>query len=616
MKMHRQQTQYLQRLTLLAVGATTLAMWIPAIDVFNFPKQAVLIGFIFPIAGFTILRKTYNCTRSQIVAYWLLIILVAQVLTSGVKWGISKPEILWGVFSRANGILTMIAFIFLAMISFHLSDKYFIRKISKVAMIILAFEVIYGVMQWLGKDPIDWVNPYSPIILTVGNPNFAASLLSVLSILNLANITLSNRFSVKNISISLLSATGIFLSYLTSSIQGIVGIGAAGFLLVVILTMRSNKPVTTKLLIFGILFAFSTPILAGLLNYGPLAARIYQYTLAVRAQYWQVGLEIIKSQPFFGVGADQYGDYFLRYRKPEFVEKYGFFLFTNNAHNSVIQWGSTVGLLASIVIVTLFVLAIYRTLRTLFAVQTLDLDLTLIFLAWIAYTLQSLISIEQIGIAVWGWLLSGVLLGYSANQNEVASDSINRKRKKDAFIAERNDLSIQQLLLAPLIVLALIPASSFVKADVELKQSFQIPGGTVDTPEGVNRGNFVLQKANRFLGMRDYTNLVIKNFLAVGPIPFAQRAAEIATQKNPDNSETWNWLSETRARSGDIAGSIRALEQSVSLDPLNDSNAMIIAKRYFELGDTKNAKKWAQGIRLSSDPTIRVAAQQILDSGR
>ena len=608
--MQKTQINYIQRITLLGVGLTTLSFWLPAIDVFNFPKQAVLVGFIFPIAAFTIFWKKKRWTRIQIISFGLLFLLMGQVILSAAKWGLNKPEIFWGVFSRANGTVTMVAFILLAIIAFQVSNEEFLVKISKLAQVILTLEIIYGIMQFIGKDPVDWINPYSPIILTVGNPNFAASLLSVLSILNLGNITPPYRFSLNNFATSSLSLIGVFLSYLTSSIQGVVGIGAAIIIFLTLATLKFFKKLATKFVVLGTLLVISSPVLAGLLNYGPLADRIYQYTLAVRAQYWQVGLEIMKSYPVFGVGPDQYGDYFLRYRKPEFVEQYGFFLFTNNAHNSVIQWGSTVGVLASLILIVLFCLTILRITNALLASEKLNFKLTIIFVAWFIYTLQSLISIEQIGIAIWGWLLLGTLLGYSADYQE--SSSAQPKAKKSSIMRQSDELSLLQIALIPLIVFAMVPATSFVMSDVKLKQSFQIPGGPVDSPEGVNRGNLVLQRADKFLGMRDYTNLVIKNFLAAGPIPFAQRAAEIATQKNPDNSETWNWLSETRARSGDIAGSVEAIKISITLDPLNDSSKMVLAKRYLELGNIVESQELAKTLINSPDPTITIAAKELL----
>jgi O-antigen ligase len=556
-----------------------------------------------------------NWTKSQKFTVFLLVLLIVQVVVSSVKWGFFKPEILWGVFSRANGSLTLIAFALLALVTFNLSDETFMLKVARFSQWVLTFEVGYGLLQWAGKDPVDWVNPYSPIILTVGNPNFAASLLSVLSLLNLGNLrTSSTKTSIYGTYTIILSALAIFISYLTSSIQGLTAFFASVILFALFAALKSKLNQTYKVAIFSFFILLSIPVILGFLNIGPLAARIYQYTLAVRLQYWQVGVDIVRNNPFFGVGPDQYGDSYLLYRKSEFVKEYGFFLFTNNAHNVVIQWSATVGLLAGLILLTIFLLVFIRTSRMILKEKTFDTRKTLFLVAWVAYFLQSLISIEQIGIAVWGWLLTGTLLGLPDPSPAVVVQEKISKSKKNSL--PTNDSNVIHVFLIPIIVFSLIPSSSFVRNDVRLKQSFQIPGGSADNPEAVNRGNYVLKVADDFLGMRDYTNLVVKNFLAVGPSSYAQRAAEIATSKNPDNSEAWNWLSETRARSGDLLGSILALKQSVLLDPWNDSNKMIIAKRYLELGDLQNSRIWAQDVINSSDPTIQVAAKEILDKAR
>ena len=38
---------------------------------------------------------------------------------------------------------------------------------------------------------------------------------------------------------------------------------------------------------------------------------------------------------------------------------------------------------------------------------------------WVAYSAQSIISLNQIGLAVWGWILSGAIIGFSRYGNEV-----------------------------------------------------------------------------------------------------------------------------------------------------------------------------------------------------
>jgi hypothetical protein len=58
--------------------------------------------------------------------------------------------------------------------------------------------------------------------------------------------------------------------------------------------------------------------------------------------------------------------------------------------------------------------------------------------AWVCYQAQALISINQIGLAVWGWALTGAVIGYeratrqdSVIAGESAAKSKNLKKSKD-----------------------------------------------------------------------------------------------------------------------------------------------------------------------------------------
>ena len=44
-----------------------------------------------------------------------------------------------------------------------------------------------------------------------------------------------------------------------------------------------------------------------------------------------------------------------------------------------------------------------------------DVVFATIVAAWVAYQAQSLISINQLGLGVWGWSLSGLIIGYELN---------------------------------------------------------------------------------------------------------------------------------------------------------------------------------------------------------
>jgi hypothetical protein len=38
---------------------------------------------------------------------------------------------------------------------------------------------------------------------------------------------------------------------------------------------------------------------------------------------------------------------------------------------------------------------------------------------WVSYQAQSIISLNQLGLAVWGWIISGLIIGYEINSREI-----------------------------------------------------------------------------------------------------------------------------------------------------------------------------------------------------
>ena len=80
------------------------------------------------------------------------------------------------------------------------------------------------------------------------------------------------------------------------------------------------------------------------------------------------------------------------------------------------------------------------------SVRTREYDFTFVGLAtaWVCYQVQSLISINQIGLAIWGWLLGGALIAYERttrktieNLNEMSTGKLSSKKKlsQSSFIS-------------------------------------------------------------------------------------------------------------------------------------------------------------------------------------
>jgi hypothetical protein len=63
----------------------------------------------------------------------------------------------------------------------------------------------------------------------------------------------------------------------------------------------------------------------------------------------------------------------------------------------------------------MLVLAFISAIKVFRRTQHFNPLFTGLFAVWVAYQAQSIISLNQLGLAVWGWIISGLLIGYEIN---------------------------------------------------------------------------------------------------------------------------------------------------------------------------------------------------------
>jgi hypothetical protein len=116
---------------------------------------------------------------------------------------------------------------------------------------------------------------------------------------------------------------------------------------------------------------------------------------------------------FSGVGIDSYGSNYRLFRDASAVKFPGADVTTDAAHNVVIDiWaGSGVLAMTSYLAINLTILAL--CVRFIKRNRSFDPIFSSLFLCWLSWQLQSLVSINQIGLAIWGWLLGGLLVSYT-----------------------------------------------------------------------------------------------------------------------------------------------------------------------------------------------------------
>jgi hypothetical protein len=198
----------------------------------------------------------------------------------------------------------------------------------------------------------------------------------------------------------------------SKSIQGVVvtvlGFGIVGFFVVKSLLKKINFQVS-YLVIASIAGGFG---IAGALQIGPLTQYIYKTSVSLRGEYWRAGITMGMDHPFTGVGFDTYGDWYRRARSASAMILPGPNTVTNSAHNvniDIFSYGGFPLLLSYLALLLIAMIAIFKVIARTHGYDKYFYPLAT---AWICYQAQAMISINQIGLAVWGWALTGAVIGY------------------------------------------------------------------------------------------------------------------------------------------------------------------------------------------------------------
>jgi hypothetical protein len=171
--------------------------------------------------------------------------------------------------------------------------------------------------------------------------------------------------------------------------------------------------------------------LAGALQKGPFTF-IYKTSVSLRGAYWNAGIQMGMEHPLTGVGMDSYGDWYRRARSEQAATVLpGPRTITNSAHNVVLDIFAYGGFPLLISYLGMLALAIFAAFKVIRRTKKYDPIFVALFAAWVCYQVQSLISINQIGLALWGWILTGALIAYERTTRADSLDS-GSKPKGDA----------------------------------------------------------------------------------------------------------------------------------------------------------------------------------------
>jgi O-antigen ligase len=374
-----------------------------------FASGCVAVG-VFSIALVYGLKELWATSKALVIASALFILAGLNSVVSSVA---PTSQTLYGVFGRQTGFITYLLLTMVALGATLLRSQKSFDRIIWALLFAGTVNVIYCAWALIFGDFIKWNNPYGKILGLFGNPDFISAFLGMF-IAGTVGYALSSKHSwLYRIGFFVLSVVALVEIKKSHAIQGLVvtaaGLAIVGFYFV---RAKSKGALFTSIYVafVGVVGAFA---LGGALQKGPLTSLIYKTSVSLRGQYWNAGLTMGKDHPLTGVGMDSYGDWYRRARS-EYAATVlpGPRTITNAAHNVVIDifaYGGFPLLLSYLAILTIGAWAVIRV-----TIRQREFDGTFVALTavWATYNLQSIISINQIGLAIWGWVSVGALVAY------------------------------------------------------------------------------------------------------------------------------------------------------------------------------------------------------------
>ena len=548
---------------LILVGApfTTLFLITDSVtDPVNATKLLVAGGLGFAMI-FIFLTFNFNYNFKSFMPFILAITLfVLSSLNSVVHSESPISQNIYGAFGRNTGFLAYLVLSFISLGTLNIREVVNFKRIIWGLQFAGLVNVLYCGWALAFGDFLGWNNPYGNILGLFGNPNFISAFLGIF-ISSLAAYSCSLGQSWRYRAIALMVGLVAFYEVLRShAIQGIVvtiaGLGVVGFYAV---RARFTSKFTS---LIYMLLAFTLGIFAllGTLQKGPLSF-VYKRSISLRGTYWKTGIKMGSDHPFSGVGMDSFGDWYRRARPPiALIDLPGVNTTSNASHNVVLDFYAYGGwplLLSYLAILVIGAIAIVKISLRIRAYDGIFVTMTA---AWVCYQLQSIISINQIGLAIWGWLLTGALVAYEFATRKTPEASGQTIAGKGRATKKSSAGVISPQLIAGIgIMVGLIVACPPLSADTKWRTALDSRDAT-KILESLKPSYFSPSDSQRFA---QATQLLANNNL----LPQAHQVALEAVSFNPDSFENWRnlyFLSNSTPEE-----KAKALENLKRLDPLN-----------------------------------------------
>lgn len=414
-------TLRVQRIVLtVTLAGAALAFWRESYDVFNTLKATLVV--LGAIAVIAVAGVRLSRTRELVVpvtrAWWIVGVFVAGLLV-GTLAASNTLRAVVGEPGRHTGLAMYIVYAGLFAVALRLHRDRLPTTLTK-GLVVAAIPVAgYGLLQAAGVQVFDWVTFEGgpQVVSSFGNANFLAAWLGIVVPLFIWLALSALRSIVWRMAAGVVAAVSLIVASATGSLQGIAAaVPGAGLVLAV--WLWTEAPPVLRRRRTAILGAGGAAVAGAVLltaaGIGPFASvrRSAVASYESRAGKWDAAWRMFTDNPLTGVGiGGDFGDRFFSYRTVQVATESGLRRSVDDPHNVVLAMFANGGLLLGLAYLALIGFtgwALARGLRRLDGQERLAL--AGIGGGWLAYQVQSLVSIDVPPLAVLHWVLAGIIV--------------------------------------------------------------------------------------------------------------------------------------------------------------------------------------------------------------
>jgi putative inorganic carbon (HCO3(-)) transporter len=364
---------------------------------------------------------------------WLIVGFLGWVLLTSFT-SISPATALFGKYRRFEGFFSFATYAIVYFLVVQMADRPSrMRSLARTFMISSFVVSGYGVLQYLGLDPINWgANlPFEAnrAFSTFGNPDLLGGFL----IFPLA-ISMALAFSEKQTGWRIFYWTTFLITvaaWIVAFVRGAwIGGAVALVLLGIALFLARPKPNAVDWSFAGLTAAMAAGLVvksvasgSGVMNVVARLQSIFAFgegSAVSRFEIWQAAIDAVKAKPLFGFGADTFRLVFPKFKPVAYVKDAGYLSVADNVHNYPLQIMAGIGVIGFLLLYGLFGWALWLGAPNAFA-RGKGTDRLVIAGFWAAaagYITHLMTGLSVTGSSVFLWLALAIIVSPTAVEKE------------------------------------------------------------------------------------------------------------------------------------------------------------------------------------------------------